>query len=57
MSEERAPRPRLLTVKEAAAVLRVCTATVYALVEQGELRHVRIRNAIRIVVDADPPGA
>jgi len=40
------------TVKEVAAILRVCTATVYAMVERGELRHVRVRNAIRIVVAA-----
>jgi excisionase family DNA binding protein len=41
--------PRLLTVKEAAARLRVCPATVYGLCERGELRHVRIStHAIRI---------
>jgi excisionase family DNA binding protein len=42
--------PRLLTVKEAAAILRVCTATVYAMVDRGELEHVRVSNAIRICV-------
>jgi excisionase family DNA binding protein len=41
---------RLLTVKEAAARLRLSTATVYALCERGVLRHVRIStHAIRIV--------
>ena len=39
---------RLLTVKEAAEVLRVCTATVYGLCKGGKLRHVRIGNSIRI---------
>jgi excisionase family DNA binding protein len=28
--------------------LGVCTATVYALVERGELPHVRVANAIRV---------
>ncbi|MBN1609409.1 MAG: helix-turn-helix domain-containing protein [Polyangiaceae bacterium] len=40
---------RLFTVKEVAATLRVCTATVYSMVERGELEHVRVSNAIRIV--------
>jgi len=40
---------RLLTVKEAAALLRVSPATVYGLCERGELRYVRIStHAIRI---------
>ncbi len=40
---------RLLTVKEAAARLRVCTATVYGLCARGVLEHVRIATyAIRI---------
>ncbi len=43
---------RLLTVREAAGILRVCTATVYAMVGRGELRHVRARNVIRIPEDA-----
>jgi excisionase family DNA binding protein len=42
--------PRFLTVKEVAAMLRVCTATVYSMVERGDLEHVRVRNGIRIVV-------
>lgn len=42
-----APGP-LLTVAEVAAELRVCRATVYALVARGELPHHRIVAAIRI---------
>jgi len=42
---------RLLTVREVAERLAVCTATVYALVERGEIRHVRISNAIRVHPD------
>lgn len=32
----------LLTVKEVAALLKVSTATVYKLVDRGELPHVRV---------------
>jgi excisionase family DNA binding protein len=39
---------RLLTVSEVAERLAVCSATVYALCERGELRHVRVSSAIRI---------
>jgi excisionase family DNA binding protein len=39
---------RLLTVREVAERLGVCTATVYGLCERGELPHVRVSNAIRI---------
>jgi excisionase family DNA binding protein len=39
---------RLLTVKEVAAILRVCRDTVYRLCANGQLPHVRILNAIRI---------
>lgn len=44
------PRPvaDLMTVKEVAQVLWVCTATVYILVSTGRLEHVRVLNAIRI---------
>ncbi|HYV48485.1 MAG TPA: helix-turn-helix domain-containing protein [Myxococcaceae bacterium] len=42
---------RLLTVRDAAERLAVCTATVYALVERGEMQHLRISNAIRIHPD------
>ena len=45
------PRDRvaqLLTVREVAAQLRVCTATVYRLCTEGQLRHVRVLHAIRV---------
>lgn len=42
----------LLSVREAARRLGVSTATVYRLCERGELRHVRVSNAVRI-----PPTA
>jgi excisionase family DNA binding protein len=47
---------RLLTVREVAERLRVCTSTVYKLCAMGKLRHVRISNAIRIpeTAVADP---
>jgi excisionase family DNA binding protein len=38
----------LLSVREVAEQLRVCTATVYQLCDQGRLRHVRIMNALRV---------
>ena len=38
----------LLTVREVAAILRVCRDTVYRLCATGQLPHVRILNAIRI---------
>ncbi len=38
----------LLTVRQVAERLGVCTAIVYALVGRGELAHVRVSNAIRI---------
>jgi len=37
-----------LTVREAAARLRISTATVYALCRAGKLEHHRVSNAIRI---------
>ena len=46
-------RPRtqpLLSVRQAAALLGVCTATVYRMCELGELPHFRVRNAIRVPV-------
>jgi excisionase family DNA binding protein len=42
----------LLTVKEVATVLRVSTATVYAMCERGELVHARVSNSIRVSVEA-----
>jgi excisionase family DNA binding protein len=38
----------LLTVKQVAEALGVCTATVYALCERGLLVHVRVMHSIRI---------
>ncbi|MCC6810909.1 MAG: helix-turn-helix domain-containing protein [Deltaproteobacteria bacterium] len=42
----------LLSVREVAAVLGVSTATVYALIERGEIVHVRVSNAIRVSAGA-----
>jgi len=39
---------RLLTVRQVAAMLGVCRATVYAMVERGELPHLRLGGVIRI---------
>lgn len=39
---------QLFTVKQVAARLSVCTATVYTMIEQGQLASVRIRNFIRV---------
>jgi excisionase family DNA binding protein len=44
-------RHRLLRVREVAEQLGVCNATVYRLVETGDLPHVRIVNSIRIRPD------
>lgn len=41
------PPEQLLSVRAVAEALGVSTATVYALVERGELPHVRVSNAIR----------
>jgi excisionase family DNA binding protein len=38
----------LLSARQVAARLGVCTRTVYALTERGKLPHIRISNAIRI---------
>jgi excisionase family DNA binding protein len=38
----------LLTVRDVAAQLGVCAATVYRLVAEGQLAHVRVLNAIRV---------
>ncbi|HJX52853.1 MAG TPA: helix-turn-helix domain-containing protein [Polyangia bacterium] len=43
-----AARVSLLTAKEVAARLRVCTATVYKLCASGALPHVRVLNAVRV---------
>jgi excisionase family DNA binding protein len=39
---------KLLTVREVAARLGVCRATVYAMVERGELPAVRIGSVVRV---------
>ena len=44
-----AARVSLLTAKEVAARLRVCTATAYKLCASGALPHVRVLNAVRVV--------
>jgi excisionase family DNA binding protein len=41
---------RLLTVREVAKLLNVATSTVYKLCAEGKLAHVRVSNAIRILV-------
>jgi len=41
-------RDGLLSVREAAEQLGLCTATVYVLCAEGALPHIRILNAIRI---------
>jgi excisionase family DNA binding protein len=38
----------VLTVREVAALLKVSTATVYAMVERGQLEHFRVMNSIRV---------
>ena len=38
----------LLSVRQVAALLGVCAATVYRMCEQGELERFRVRNAIRV---------
>ncbi len=50
-SEIRGRAGRLLTVREVADRLAVCTATIYALCARGEIRHMRVSNAIRIHPD------
>ena len=39
---------RLLTVREAAALLRISRATLYKLCSQNQVAHVRVGNTIRI---------
>jgi excisionase family DNA binding protein len=50
ISERTRTGPPLLSVRQVAAQLGVCTATVYALCASGALPHVRVLNAIRIEV-------
>jgi excisionase family DNA binding protein len=44
-------RGNLLTVRAVAGRLGLSTATVYKLVAQGDIRHARVSNAIRIAPD------
>jgi excisionase family DNA binding protein len=44
--------PAVLTVREAAAFLKVSTAIIYRLCETGQLEHYRIESAIRIPGEA-----
>ena len=48
--EVRARMQPLLSVRQVAALLSVCAATVYRMCERGELEHFRVRNAIRVPV-------
>jgi excisionase family DNA binding protein len=42
-----------LTVREVAERLRVCRATVYRMIDNGQLRAIRVSSgAIRVTVDA-----
>jgi len=41
-----------MTVPQVAKRLGICRSTVYQLCERGELRHVRVSNAIRVPVTA-----
>jgi excisionase family DNA binding protein len=58
-------RDRLLTVRETAAQLGVCMATVYRLCDSGVLPHLRIVQSIRIrpedlaafIAGASPSGS
>jgi hypothetical protein len=43
-----ADRARLLSVRETAHRLGVCTATVYTPCDAGRLAHMRVRSAIRV---------
>jgi excisionase family DNA binding protein len=42
------PIEQLLTVRQVAAMLGVCTATVYSWAASGALPHIRIVNVIRV---------
>jgi excisionase family DNA binding protein len=39
---------KLLTVRDVAALLGVCRATVYSMAERGTLPHVRIGGSVRV---------
>ena len=46
----------MLSVREVASLWGVHRATVYGLIERGELEHVRVANAIRIPLSALKDG-
>ncbi|WP_455136468.1 helix-turn-helix domain-containing protein [Thermophilibacter sp.] len=41
-------RPELFTVRQVAELANVCERTVYRMIEDGQLRAVRVRNSLRI---------
>jgi excisionase family DNA binding protein len=45
-------RPRVLTVTEAATILRVSRATAYRLVDDGVLPPLRLRGRLKVPLDA-----
>jgi len=49
-SEVRSQMQPLLSVRQVAALLGICSATVNRMCEHGELPHFRVRNAIRVPV-------
>jgi len=51
-SEVRARLQPLLSVRQVAALLGVCAATVYRMCEHKELPHFRVRNSIRVPMTA-----
>src|SRR5512137_1390950 len=50
--EVRARMQPLLSVRQVAVLLGMCSATVYRMCERGELMHFRVRNSIRVPVVA-----
>jgi excisionase family DNA binding protein len=44
----RGGRDGLLSVRDVAAHLGICAATVYRLCAEGQLAHVRVLNAVRV---------
>ena len=48
MSPVPSSSPAAFTVPEAARQLSICRATVYRMIGAGEIRSVKIRNAVRI---------
>jgi excisionase family DNA binding protein len=49
-SEGRLRMQPLLSVRQVAALLGVCAATVYRMCEQGKLEHFGVRKAIRVPI-------